>query len=356
MNNLLKIPERENNFEIKDNFNSLNLMVKDSKNLDGVYQPGPHWIKKTKKSLYEIKKYGLSDFRGMKSTATTSFGDNAILDLRNSYKSGAKVVLSKFFRNIYPFNKFFDKQVSLTKDYFFQAIEYKTQFLKKSDRVKFLLSKYDLSFETTNFGCLSYGDFDGKIISHYYLQMLDTLDIVNQWVDIKNKNTFLEIGGGFGVNTHLIIELFEVRKIIYMDLAPNLHVGTEYLKSFYGKRVMDYTKSRDLDQIKFSDTNELQIICIAPHQIEKIDSKIDFFHSAHSFQEMPEKTIKNYAKKIEDILSNENGVISLVSYESQGTKTVLNPDILPSFFNKSYKKKVAPTLSPNKKFIHHFIE
>ena len=73
-----------------------------------------------------------------------------------------------------------------------------------------------------------------------------------------------------------------------MDSVPNLYVGTEYLRKFYNKNVVDYRHTRNFKEIKFSQSNKLEIFCIAPWQIEIIKEKVDHFHNAASFVEMPE--------------------------------------------------------------------
>ena len=342
--------------EITDDFELLNLMIDDSQKQNDLYQPGPYWFEKTIKSANEIKKFGLSDFRGITSGISTSYGDNAFVDLRGSYNHGIRILLLKIFRDIYPFNRLFDSQVNLTFGYFQDVQKYKLLYLKNHERVKFLLSKYNFTFETTKGGCLSSGEFDGKDISFNYLQALDTLENINDKSNISNKKTFFEIGGGFGINTHLMIELFKIKKIIYLDIAPNLYVGTQYLKSFYGEKVIDYKKNKDMKHIKFSENDELEIFCIAPQQIEKIVSKIDLFHNAHSFVEMPKNIIQNYAKKVEAILSENNSTISLVSYSNFNIDSTLDPEQLPSFFTKHSAKYSMPTLKPNTSAFHFIIE
>ena len=54
--------------------------------------------------------------------------------------------------------------------------------------------------------CLSFGEFNGINISHHYLQLLDTLDNINDKSSILNKKTFLEIGGGFGGKIAVYLE------------------------------------------------------------------------------------------------------------------------------------------------------
>ena len=137
---------------------------------------------------------------------------------------------------------------------------------------------------------------------------------------------------------------------------PNLYVGTQYLKSFYGEKIIDYKKSKNMEIIKFSDTDDLEIFCITPQQIEKIKSQIDLFHNAHSFVEMPENIIDNYAKKVEAILSKDNSTISLVSYDGYDLNTTINPDKLPDFFTKTATKFIIPTLTPLRSNFYFIIE
>lgn len=330
--------------QIEDDCELLNLMVDDSKNYPGIYRPGPYWFNKTKSAVNELRKYGLKDFRGMVSGAGTSFADNAYVDKRGSYNFGVLSIFSNLFRHLYPFNRFFASQVNLTVSYFEEAKKFKHLYLKSNDRVKHLLLKYDLSFDTIKGGCLTYGNFDGKNISFYYLQLLDILDNIDKNSSLASKRTFFEIGGGFGGNAHLVIELFKIKKIIYLDIAPNLYVGTQYLKSFYGDAVIDYRRCKELDSIEFSDSDELQIFCITPPLIEKIVSKIDHFHNAQSFVEMPEGVIKNYASKVESLLAEDSSTISLVSYDCFDLSTTIHPENLPNFFKGSATVEIIPAL------------
>jgi putative sugar O-methyltransferase len=324
------------------------------KNAKTIYQAGSnYWRFKTAIAFRELKRAGISGFRGDQNAAASSYGDNPFLDLRCISNYGIRSVLANFFKYVYPFNKFFNSQVQFTKNYFEESVFYRTEFLKSLDRVKDLLSKYEIPIDTIKGGCLSKGDFDGRIISHHYLQLLDTLDHIDQDANISNKRSMLEIGGGFGVNVHLIVEMYpNIRKIIYLDIPPNLYVGTQYLKSFYGDSVIDYRQSRLMEVIEFSEDDELEIFCIAPSQIEKVKSEVDFFHNAHSFVEMPVEVVKNYANHVERILSKQGGIISLVSYDGY-TSSTLDPSLLVSFFNRDFSRAIVPTLTPGR-FNYHF--
>jgi hypothetical protein len=168
---------------IQDDFELFELIVADAKNSEGIYKPGPYWLNQTKSAINEIRKYGIRDFRGSKSGVATSYGDNVYVDTRNNYNFGLRSILLKVYRDLYPFNKLFDSQVNLTSFYFEEARKYKNEFLLNNERVKYLLENYNFNFDSTTGGCLNYGEFSGKRIAFHYLQLLDTLDHIDQKIN-----------------------------------------------------------------------------------------------------------------------------------------------------------------------------
>ena len=86
----------------------------------------------------------------------------------------------------------------------------------------------------------------------------------------------------------------------------------------------------DSNKISFSNDEKVEIICMPPWQIEKLDAKIDHFHNAASFVEMPEKVVKNY---ISHLKKNKIKDISLISYGNHDPKTTFNPELLNNFFD-----------------------
>jgi putative sugar O-methyltransferase len=339
---------------IKDDEALLELMLKDARKEKDIYQPGPYWRQKTKNAVNELRRCGLSDFRGSNSGVAISFGDNVYVDTRNSYNSGLRSLFRKIYKYIPPFNRIFDSQVTLTKSHFTDSLLFKNIYLQNNQRVKALMKKYELKFDTTKGGCVTSLDVNGRRISHYYLELLNTLDRVQENVKISGDSVYFEIGGGFGVNVHLLIELFGLKKIIYLDIPPNLYVGTQYLKTLYGNNVIDYRENRG-KVVQFSKNDNLEIFCITPPQIESINAKIDLFHNAHSFVEMPEAVVTNYLNHISKLLNPNTGVISLVSYDGFNLNETIHPDRLPSFYNGTFQKKSFDTLYPLRSEYHYII-
>ena len=58
---------------------------------------------------------------------------------------------------------------------------------------------------------------------------------------------------------------------------------------------MDYSHTRRLDAIHFAKDDRIEILAIAPWQIEKLDLSVDVVYNAHSFVEMPQAVVSNYA-------------------------------------------------------------
>ncbi len=188
--------------------------------------------------------------------------------------------------------------------------------------------------------CFSKVSIEGHEISTHYLNLLEQHDNIAKHIQFSEASKVFEIGGGFGTNIHLLLENYKnIRKIIYLDIPPNLYVGTQYLKSFYGDAVLDYKNLKDLDSIKFSEEEKVEIFCITPWQIEKIEGPIDIFMNSHSFVEIPKIVIENYVNKMSVNSLSTNTAIALTAYDRYDLNTTSDPmgthakpENLPDFF------------------------
>ena len=325
-------------------------LIRDEKKNDrALYSSGPYWDYKNARAIIEIKKKGLSDFRGVDAGIGTSFTDNQVLDVRNELNVKDRII-SKIF-SLPLVKNIFSSQVKTTKNYLNLYLQNKAIIYEKDENVLSLLKKYKFE-NTTNFGCVLSFNYNNKSYSCHYLDMADRINNLSQLFDFNNVSSFFEIGGGFGANIHFLITNFpNIKKIIYLDAVPNIYVGTEYLRSFYNKNVKDYNELKKLDKISFSNNDELEILCIPPWLIEKLDVKIDHFHNAASFVEMPNRVVQNYSKFIRKFKTKE---VSLISYDGFNLKTTFNPEELNIFFDNKLKVTWKNTLiqSYNRKLIY----
>jgi hypothetical protein len=308
----------------------LNELIKDEKKVDRIlYSSGPYWDYKNKRATLEIKKKGLKDFRGLTAGIGSSFADNLILDIRNELNIKGRIV-GKIF-SLPLLNKIFNEQLRITKNYLNLFIKNQSIVYQNNKNVQNLLRKYKFP-NSTDFGCVQSFEYLNKKYSCSYLQMADRIDKLSKSFDFKNTKSFFEIGGGFGANIHFLVTNFSnIKKILYLDTVPNIFVGTSYLKHYFGNKVKDYIELRNLNKISFSKNDELEILCIPPWLIERVDAEIDHFHNAASFVEMPDFVIKNYCKYIKKFNTKE---ISLISYAEYDPQTTFNPESLNNYFEK----------------------
>ncbi len=308
----------------------LDILVLDEKKINRqLYSSGPYWNYKNAKTLIEIKKKGLENFRGISSGVGTSFTDNLTLDVRNELGKKGRLIANLLSL---PFlKKIFNYQVIQTKHYIQDYLDAISILYSKDHVVKKLISKYKFE-KTTEFGCVKKFNYNDKSYSTFYLDIANRIDNLSSRFDFLKIHSFFEIGGGFGANLHFLITNFpNIKKFIYLDTVPNIFVGTEYLRYHFKDNIVDYLQTRELKTIEFRKDNELEIICIPPWEIEKLSVKVDHFHNAASFVEMPKEVIKNYCKYFKKFEFKE---ISLISYDEFDADTTFDPEKLNEFFDQ----------------------
>ena len=325
-------------------------LIKDEKkNNKSLYSSGPYWDYKNLRAILEIRKKGIQDFRGLTAGIGTSFSDNEVLDVRNEYNIKGRIV-GKIF-SLPLLNIIFNSQLKLTKSYINSYLLNKSLVYENDKNVHDLLKKYKFE-NTTEFGCISSFKYLNKKYSCHYLEMADRISKLSKQFNFNDIFSLFEIGGGFGANIHFLITNFpNIKKILYLDVVPNIYVGTQYLRRFYKDNIKDYSDLKNLDTISFSKNNELEILCIPPWLIEKVDANIDHFHNAASFVEMPKKIVENYVKFVRKFKTKE---ISLISYDRFDSNTTFNPEELNIFFNNELKISWKNTLIEgyNRKLIY----
>ena len=325
-------------------------LIKDEKkNNKSLYSSGPYWDYKNLRAILEIRKKGIQDFRGLTAGIGTSFSDNEVLDVRNEYNIKGRIV-GKIF-SLPLLNIIFNSQLKLTKSYINSYLLNKSLVYENDRNVHDLLKKYKFE-NTTEFGCISSFKYLNKKYSCHYLEMADRISKLSKQFNFNDISSLFEIGGGFGANIHFLITNFpNIKKILYLDVVPNIYVGTQYLRRFYKDNIKDYSDLKNLDTISFSKNNELEILCIPPWLIEKVDANIDHFHNAASFVEMPKKIVENYVKFVRKFKTKE---ISLISYDRFDSNTTFNPEELNIFFNNELKISWKNTLIEgyNRKLIY----
>ncbi len=235
---------------MENDYKLVELMVRDSMSADGIYRPGPYWKAKSESAMRQIKSLGISDFRGASNTIGLSFTDSIILDAT----LGPVTIKGRIADGVMSLSglaRVRKAQVRLARGLWDGQLKWKEAHLAGSARVGELLAKYSIKNSTTA-GCIDSVEVDGQTVSTHYLQVLDTHDYLASQLDYTSVSSMLEIGGGFGSYTHLLASNYpNLRKFLYLDIPPNLYVGTQYLKSHFSGSVRDYRDLRKKDSIRF---------------------------------------------------------------------------------------------------------
>lgn len=319
---------------IEDDLTLLRAMLRDMDSQSALYRPGPYWIGNARAAAKEIEAYGLADFRGMSNLIGQGFTDVVEVDWRKFLRRGGPMrkCFCWLINNVFPLNKAYENQVNLTKHYFATDLSLTAEVLKLRKRIDYLLSRYKIPYSLLG-GCIAKVKLRDDEIALRYLETLSEHDYAAQHLDFERVKSCFEIGGGFGVNIHLLLTNYEnIRKVIYLDIPPNLYVGTQYLKAFFGASVADYQEVQRRKSLAFAAGDRLEILCIAPWQIEWLEDEPDILINSHSFVEMPKAVVKNYAHKAVGRFSAQKAAIVLTSYSTFDPSTRFHSDDLPSFF------------------------
>lgn len=304
-------------------------LIKDQENSPTLFKPGPYWSYKCKKAANWILNYGFDNFRGLNSPVGTSYADNFILDKRNEYGIGIKSKIANKISRFPLIKNILDAQIKLTKEHIKAIIDNKSHIYRKNEKVNQLLKNYVVK-DTVNYGSVGNFEINNKKHAFQYLDDLHLIDLINNKINLNKIDSFFEIGGGFGANIHLLLNNFKnIRKVLYLDVAPNLFIATEYLRNYFGDSVKDYLELKN-KKIIFSNNENLEIYCISPWQLPNVNSQIDHFHNSCSFAEMTFEIVENYSKYIKKIIK-KNGSLSLMFDKLDTSRYVSNEDILNMF-------------------------
>lgn len=306
----------------------------------GENSPGPYWEKTAKAAIREIRNNGLANFRSYSSNIGQSYADAPIVDVRPNLLGAVRKLFRYLFTHISPFKNIFNGQVNLTKSIYKILLEKESHFLKNSDRIGEALNKLKLPAETTLGNCVAVTDIDGKSISNFYLENLSIIHSVNQEIGYEEVFSFMEIGAGFGVNIHLLVENFpNIKKFLIVDICPTLYVSTQYLRAFYGERVVDCVEFQSRKEKRFSQDLELEILCLLPSQLKDFLGEIDFAYNAHSFVEMTAEIVGRYGEAIERLQHGSSSKkLALCTYQAINTAVTVDSDELPRLLKRNLRK------------------
>lgn len=259
--------------------------LKSDKNIDQ-YVKNSRWVEYSDKIYNAIyKNINLEEFR-------------SDYEICKGYGDAIKPHLPTIINNNF-FNKIFDFYILNDLRRIYSKIKY-------FERKKIFLNKIDLSEDDYIINDYFKPERIFKINKNFFSEKyIRSIMFNKKCVDITNKRIFCEIGGGFGSNIHVTIERnVNIKKVIAIDIPPVLYVQTLYLKNIYPNAIIDYNDIKDKKNFTFNKDDKLEILCIPPWFINKIDDGIiDVLFNQNSFQEIDHDIVK---KLLIDIMPKLN--------------------------------------------------
>jgi putative sugar O-methyltransferase len=232
---------------------------------------------------------------------------------------------------VWPFSAVFAAQVALTRGYARDEVALLAARMSESDTARDLVNRYKITNSLLG-GCVAAARIGAQEYALHHIRTVQLIDQVRRHVELDGVRAMFEIGGGFGASVQLLLENFaSVRKVVYLDVVPNLYVGTCYLRTLFGDAVRDFSETSSLNRIGFRDDDALEILAVAPWQIERLDLSIDLFWNANSFVEMPREVVSNYARHVMRLEEPGLAAVVLATYGGGGPDT-LPVEELPTFF------------------------
>ncbi len=126
-----------------------------------------------------------------------------------------------------------------------------------------------------------------------YLNYLLCLAALSRHVD-ERPQSFLEIGGGFGVLGEILLGRDPDARYVDLDIPPLLTVASYYLTELFGDRVSVYDET-----IPPSGPISLQgSACLPNYRIDDLDQSFDVFVNSYSFQEMEPDVVEQYIDSV----------------------------------------------------------
>lgn len=292
--------------KIKNDLSLLKLLAEDQSKQNYLYKPTSYWKSNSFRTENNIRRLGIEEFRSVPAISK-GFSDVITYDPLEIF-SGSHIK-EKFILKL---NKTSFIRKYCTRYYLKKINNLINENLKLKSELfennygnwlkEFLFKKKEIE--------MNYGKpsdklmVNGKYYPKTYLTAFKRIDLMSKLIDLKKIKCIFEIGGGFGSFAHSILSFYNnICKLYYLDIVPNIYLGTQYLDLLFPRIVKNYkfTKNQNLLLSK----EKKVIFAIPPWELKKIQNDFDLFVNFASFQEIEKKVLINYLELIKKRSKNK---------------------------------------------------
>jgi len=330
--------------KIKADFELLDALEHDSKNVADIYRPGPYWQPYETRMLRALREHDINSFRN-NPLIGKGFADTIGIPFDKNFNWKARVLhvlfqlpgIGSHITQLREQNINAYKQVSNLNGKLIEA--------RNGEAIA---SRFPNGLPETTIGSArslaavpSISDVE---VATLYLTMAERIVEWEAVAPCKSLRNYLEIGGGFGAFAHLLAHGAPSNlTIVLVDIPSTIYVATQYLKAHFGGAVKSYLETRHMTDIDISSDGSFRILCLAPWQIETLSGKIDLFHNSSSFSEMTPEIVQNYAKKLQKLHKEDSRYwIQLNKFQLNENARVCLPDEVIKAFDYLDLTSVQP--------------
>jgi putative sugar O-methyltransferase len=334
--------------QIDDDLPLLRRLMADSAKQPDIFRPGPYWKGYSHRTYTELKKNGLEGFRRnpkiSKGFADVILKDQA--DRVNPHGSDDSSTIGKWFRDRFHSSRLakvakdtvlqeFDAQLrdqQQYKDYYFSS--------HLGDWFDFLTNVHDLP-ETLLGDPTNTLAINGSVLARNYLHSFMAMDFFSKNVDFSAVSSVLEIGGGFGSFAHTLMHCYpNITNYYYVDISPNLYIGTQYLKAYFPKVVVDY-QQLSCEVASIASNQEKNIYAIPPWLLNKVTDRVQCVVNSCSFQEMDLLSLQNYVGEIYRLTRHSSSATLCLAFYPSNSEKLLSIDDVQCELQRKYSGIMA---------------
>jgi putative sugar O-methyltransferase len=164
-------------------------------------------------------------------------------------------------------------------------------FDKRSGYVDRLNKRYNQKFKKES--KLLLGQYFNSEYADVYAKLLDCIECLKNNVDLKSRNSFLEIGPGNGVFAYFLVKKMKFKKAYLIDLPVMIPTCFFWLSALAGEKAVILPGEKITPKTIFS--------LYLPGKIDLPYDSIDFSANITSFQEMNHSIVKDYFELIQKL-------------------------------------------------------
>jgi len=285
--------------QVSDDPKLLELMLEGMREAPDFYKPTNYWAYYENKSLPELQRMGLHDFRRRRFSILSTFGATDLslrpLDFFRTRKLNRLGVSPFLLRFLFSINKFLNKVLLIQRHYDTKAEKMgRSAFDFARSYGEKVGARSIHECEASVAGNPEYVIRIGRktytmSMLYYYLRYAYCCN----FVDFDDIRICVELGGGCGKQIEVLKKLHPDICFLLFDIPPQLYVCQQYLSAVFPDSVVSYRETRRMSSISGPEKGKVFIFGNWKFPIiEKLN--IDLFWNAASFQEMEPEIVANY--------------------------------------------------------------